>query len=113
MQVGTIGGATSLHDGAQAAMELLDADSADELAGIMAAVGLAQNYAGLRALVSEGIQTGHMRLHAKNLAVQVGAPEDLVDEIASRMVAEDAIRQDRAEELRAEFTENDRGSGDE
>jgi hydroxymethylglutaryl-CoA reductase len=113
MQVGTIGGATSLHAGAQAAMELLDVDSADELAGIMAAVGLAQNYAGLRALVSEGVQTGHMRLHAKNLAVQAGAPEDLVDEIASRMVAEDAIRQDRAEELLAKLTENGRGSGGE
>lgn len=111
MQVGTIGGATSLHDSAQAAMELLDVDSTDELAGIMAAVGLAQNYAGLRALVSEGIQTGHMRLHAKNLAVQAGAPDDLVDEVAGRMVAEDAIRQDRAEELLVELTENQRGSG--
>lgn len=107
MQVGTVGGATALHDGAAAAMKLLDVDSADELAGIMAAVGLAQNYAGLRALVSEGIQTGHMRLHAKNLAVQAGAPEELVDEIADRMVVEDAIRQDRAEELLAELAEED------
>jgi hydroxymethylglutaryl-CoA reductase len=103
MQVGTVGGATALHDGAGAAMEILDMDSADELAAMMASVGLAQNYAGLRALVSEGIQTGHMRLHAKNLAVQAGAPEELVDEIADRMVVEDAIRQDRAEELCAEL----------
>jgi len=107
MQVGTIGGATALHDGAGAAMELLDVESAEELAGVVAAVGLAQNYAGLRALVSEGIQTGHMRLHAKNLAVQAGAPEQLVDEIADRMVVEDAIRQDRAEELLDELAGDD------
>jgi hydroxymethylglutaryl-CoA reductase len=107
MQVGTIGGATALHDGAGAAMELLDVESAEELAGVVAAVGLAQNYAGLRALVSEGIQTGHMRLHAKNLAVQAGAPEELVDEIADRMVVEDAIRQDRAEELLDELAGDD------
>jgi hydroxymethylglutaryl-CoA reductase len=107
MQVGTIGGATALHDGAGAAMELLDVESAEELAGVVAAVGLAQNYAGLRALVSEGIQTGHMRLHAKNLAVQAGAPEQLVDEIADRMVVEDAIRQDCAEELLDELAGDD------
>jgi len=99
IQVGTVGGATQLQPTAQAAMEILDVESADELAGVFAAVGLAQNYAGLRALVSEGIQTGHMNLHAKNIAIQAGASGDLVDEVAERMVAEDAIRQDRAEEL--------------
>lgn len=99
MQVGTIGGATKLHPTAQASMELLDVDSADELAGVMAAVGLAQNYAGLRALVSEGIQAGHMSLHAKNIAIQAGVPEDLVDEVAAQMVAEEEVRQDRAEAL--------------
>ena len=103
MQVGTIGGATTLHPTAQAAMELLDVDSADELAGVMAAVGLAQNYAGLRALVSEGIQSGHMSLHAKNIAIQAGVPEDLVEEVAARMVAEEAIRQDRAETIADEI----------
>ncbi|SFK67409.1 3-hydroxy-3-methylglutaryl-coenzyme A reductase [Halogranum rubrum] len=103
MQVGTIGGATSLHPTAQASMELLDVNSADELAGVMAAVGLAQNYAGLRALVSEGIQAGHMSLHAKNIAIQAGVPEDLVEEVAAQMVAEEAIRQDRAEAIANEL----------
>jgi hydroxymethylglutaryl-CoA reductase len=99
IQVGTVGGATQLQPAAQAAMDILDVESADELAGVFAAVGLAQNYAGLRALVSEGIQTGHMNLHAKNIAIQAGASGDLVDAVAEQMVAEDAIRQDRAEEL--------------
>lgn len=99
IQVGTVGGATRLHPVAQAAMDILDVDSADELAGVFAAVGLAQNLGGLRALVSEGIQTGHMSLHAKNIATQAGAPEEIVDEVAARMVEEDAVRQDRAEAL--------------
>lgn len=99
MQVGTIGGATQLQPVAEAALEILDVDSANDLAGVFAAVGLAQNLGGLRALVSEGIQSGHMSLHAKNIAIQANAPEHLVDEIAARMVAEEAIRQDRAEEL--------------
>jgi len=105
IQAGTVGGATQLQPVAQAAMELLDVGSAEEFAGVLAAVGLAQNLAGLRALVSEGIQTGHMNLHAKNIAVQAGAPPELVDDIAARMVSEDAIRQDRAEELIAELSE--------
>ena len=105
IQIGTVGGATQLQPVAKAAMEILDVDSADDLAGVLAAVGLAQNLAALRALVSEGIQSGHMSLHAKNIAVQAGAPADLVDDIAARMVAEDAIRQDRAEELIEELAE--------
>jgi hydroxymethylglutaryl-CoA reductase len=105
IQVGTVGGATQLQPAAQAAMEILDVESADELAGIFAAVGLAQNLAALRALVSEGIQQGHMSLHAKNIAIQAGAPGDLVDEVAARMVEEDAVRQDRAEQLIEELSE--------
>jgi hydroxymethylglutaryl-CoA reductase len=105
IQIGTVGGATQLQPVAKAAMEILDVDSADDLAGVLAAVGLAQNLAALRALVGEGIQSGHMSLHAKNIAVQAGAPADLVDDIAARMVAEDAIRQDRAEELIEELSE--------
>jgi hydroxymethylglutaryl-CoA reductase len=99
MQVGTVGGATKLHPVAQVAMEILDVDGAEELAGVFAAVGLAQNLGGLRALVSEGIQAGHMSLHAKNIATQAGAPKELVDEIAAQLVAEEAVRQDRAREL--------------
>lgn len=99
MQVGTIGGATQLQPVAEAALEILDVDSANDLAGVFAAVGLAQNLGGLRALVSEGIQSGHMSLHAKNIAIQADAPDHLVDDIVAQMVDEDAIRQDRAEEL--------------
>ena len=105
IQVGTVGGATQLQPVAGAAMEILDVESADELAGVFAAVGLAQNLAALRALTSEGIQQGHMSLHAKNIAIQAGAPEELVDQIAEIMVEEDAIRQDRAEELLDELTD--------
>jgi len=105
IQVGTVGGATQLNPVAQGAMEILDVDSADEMAGVLAAVGLAQNLAALRALVSEGIQQGHMSLHAKNIAIQAGASGDLVDEVAERMVAEDAVRQDRAEELIEELSD--------
>ncbi|WP_251331075.1 hydroxymethylglutaryl-CoA reductase, degradative [Haloplanus pelagicus] len=105
IQIGTVGGATQLQPVAGAAMEILDVDSADEFAGVLAAVGLAQNLAGLRALVSEGIQHGHMSLHAKNIAIQAGAPSDLVDEVAERLVEEDAIREDRAAELVDELSE--------
>lgn len=104
IQVGTVGGATQLQPAAQAAMDILAVDSADELAGVLAAVGLAQNYAGLRALVSEGIQTGHMTLHAKNIAIQAGASGELIDKIAEQLVEEDAIRQDRAEELLEQYS---------
>jgi len=67
MAVGTVGGMTRLHPTARAAMKILDVQSAHELAGVIAAVGLAQNFAALRALASEGIQKGHMRLHARRL----------------------------------------------
>jgi hydroxymethylglutaryl-CoA reductase len=105
IQIGTVGGATQLQPVAGAAMDILDVDSADEFAGILAAVGLAQNLAGLRALVSEGIQHGHMSLHAKNIAIQAGAPSHLVDAVAERMVEEDAIREDRAVDLVDELAE--------
>ncbi|WP_435346084.1 hydroxymethylglutaryl-CoA reductase, degradative [Haloarchaeobius sp. HRN-SO-5] len=105
MQVGTVGGTTSSHPTASAAMEVLDVESADDLAGVFAAVGLAENLASLRALVSEGIQTGHMKLHAKNVAAQAGAPDDLVDEVAARLVAEEDVRAGRARDLVEELTE--------
>ncbi|WP_276256446.1 hydroxymethylglutaryl-CoA reductase, degradative [Halomontanus rarus] len=99
VQTGVVGGATRAHPTAHAAMELLDVDTADELAGVFASVGLAENVASMRALADEGIQTGHMKLHAKNVAAEAGAPEDLVAEIAARMVAEDDVRASRAREL--------------
>ncbi|MDZ7849942.1 MAG: hydroxymethylglutaryl-CoA reductase, degradative [Halodesulfurarchaeum sp.] len=103
VQIGTVGGATGLQPVAQAAMEILDVDSAPEMAGVLASVGLAQNLAALRALVSEGIQQGHMRLHAQNLAIQAGAEGDQIDRVAERMIEEDAIGQAEAEAILAEL----------
>jgi hydroxymethylglutaryl-CoA reductase len=97
--IGLVGGATRVHPVAKTAVKILGVKSADELSRIIAAVGLCQNFAALRALSSEGIQRGHMSLHAKNVAVQAGASCDLVDIIAARMAAERRISVDRAAEL--------------
>jgi hydroxymethylglutaryl-CoA reductase len=97
--VGLVGGATRVHPVAKTAVKILGVKSADELSRIIASVGLAQNFAALRALASEGIQRGHMSLHAKNVAVQAGAKCDLVEIIAARMAAERRISVDRATEL--------------
>jgi hydroxymethylglutaryl-CoA reductase len=103
--VGLVGGATRVHPVAKTAVKILGVKSADELSRIIAAVGLCQNFAALRALASEGIQRGHMSLHAKNVAVQAGAKCDLIDIIAARMAAERRISVDRAVELMAELDE--------
>lgn len=105
IQAGVVGGATRIHPTAEAAMEILDVQSADELAGVYAAVGLAENLASLRALATEGIQSGHMKLHAKNVALEAGAPDEHVDEIATTMVAEEDVRQGRARELIEDMVE--------
>ncbi|MGD0950797.1 MAG: hydroxymethylglutaryl-CoA reductase, degradative [Methanotrichaceae archaeon] len=97
--VGLVGGATRVHPVAKTAVKILGVKSADELSRIIASVGLAQNFAALRALASEGIQRGHMSLHAKNVAVQAGARCDLVEIVAARMAAERRISVDRAAEL--------------
>ena len=102
MQVGTVGGAAGVHPAAGAAMDILGVETSEEFAGVAAALGLAENIASLRALVTEGIQSGHMKLHAKNVAREAGAPEGRVDEIAAQMVAEEDVRQGRAQELLAE-----------
>jgi hydroxymethylglutaryl-CoA reductase len=73
------------------------------LAEVMVSVGLAQNFAALRALANEGIQKGHMALHARNVAVTAGAQPDEVDRVAARLVQEHAIRQDRAREVLEEL----------
>ena len=101
--VGLVGGATRVHPVAKAAVKILGVKSADELSRIIASVGLCQNFAALRALASEGIQRGHMSLHAKNVAVQAGAKCDLIEIIAARMAAERRISVDRAVELMAEL----------
>jgi hydroxymethylglutaryl-CoA reductase len=103
--VGLIGGATAVHPTAKANVKLLGVTTARELGGVLAAVGLAQNFGALRALATEGIQRGHMELHARNLATSAGARPDEVDRVVAQLIAEKAIRFDRAkailEELRA------------
>jgi len=99
LQVGVVGGATKVHPIARIALKILGVKTAKELAEIMAAVGLAQNLAALRALVTEGIQKGHMKLHAKNLAIMAGATGELIDIVAEQMIREGRIRFDYAKEL--------------
>ena len=91
MSVGVVGGVVNIHPVARACMRILGAGSAGELACIMASAGLAQNYAAMRALATDGIQKGHMRLHARNLAVAAGAGPDEVDRVVRRMVSEGAV----------------------
>ena len=97
--VGTVGGATRVHPAARVALKILDVRSARELAEIMVAVGLAQNLAAIRALATTGIQAGHMRLHARQMAVAAGASGELVGRVVEAMIAEGAIRLDRAQAL--------------
>lgn len=99
MAVGLVGGATKTHPVAKAAVKILQVKSASELAQILACVGLAQNFAALRALSTEGIQRGHMELHARNIAVLAGATGKQVDEVAQKMIADHNIRVERAKEL--------------
>jgi hydroxymethylglutaryl-CoA reductase len=99
MAVGIVGGATRVHPAAQAAIKLLAVKTASELGGVIASVGLAQNLAALRALATEGIQRGHMSLHARQVAIAAGATGDLIETIALQMVTEKKVRIDRAEEI--------------
>lgn len=99
MAVGIVGGATKVHPAAQAAVKLMGMKTANELAEIIVSVGLAQNMAALRALATEGIQRGHMSLHARQVAIAAGASGDLVEKVAAQMVAEKIVRIDRAEEI--------------
>ena len=99
MAVGLIGGAVRTHPIAKIALKILGVKTANEFAEVLAAVGLAQNLGALRALAHEGIQHGHMSLHARNIAVAAGATGELVDLVAEKMVEERKIRMDRAKEL--------------
>src|SRR5436309_4455047 len=97
--VGIIGGVTAVHPMAKICLKVLGVKTARELGEVMASVGLAQNMAALRALAAEGIQKGHMSLHARNIAAMAGAQGDLIELVAEQMVAERKIRLDRAREL--------------
>jgi hydroxymethylglutaryl-CoA reductase len=99
MAVGVVGGATKVHPAARAALRLLGVESARELAQVIVAAGLAQNLAALRALATEGIQRGHMALHARQVAMAAGATGGLVARVAERLVQEGTVRLDRAEVL--------------
>lgn len=103
LAVGLVGGATRAHPTAQAAVRLLGVETARELASIVAAVGLAQNLAACRALAAEGIQRGHMTLHARTIAASAGAEVDEIGEVAARIVAERRIRVEFAREVLAEL----------
>jgi len=103
MAVGLIGGATKVHPTAKVAIKILGVKTANELGEVMAAVGLAQNLGALRALSHEGIQRGHMSLHARNVAITAGAAGPLIDVIVERMVSEHKVRMDRAKELLEEY----------
>ena len=103
MAVGTVGGATAVHPIAKLAVKILGISGASELAGVMAAVGLAQNFAAMRALATEGIQKGHMALHARNVAITAGATPEEAELVAQRLVEEKMVRADRAAEVLKEL----------
>jgi hydroxymethylglutaryl-CoA reductase len=105
MAVGIIGGATKVHPVAKITLKILGVKTARELGEVLAAVGLAQNLAALRALAHEGIQRGHMSLHARNVAIMAGASGDLIELIVEKMVEERKIRLDRAKELIKQYEE--------
>lgn len=97
MAVGLIGGATKLHPMARSALKILNVASASELARIIAAIGLAQNFSAMKALATTGIQKGHMSLHSHNIAMMAGAVGDEVDQLAKILVAKSGVRLDIAE----------------
>lgn len=99
MAVGIVGGATKVNPAARAALKLMGVQSASELAEIIVSVGLAQNLAALRALATEGIQRGHMSLHARQVAMAAGAEGEQITRLAQQLVSENVVRIDRAEEI--------------
>jgi hydroxymethylglutaryl-CoA reductase len=103
--VGIVGGATRVHPVAKVALKLMGVNSAGELAEIIASVGLAQNLAALRALATEGIQRGHMGLHARQVAIAAGAQGEAIELLAAKLVAESTIRVDRAKEILNEWNQ--------
>lgn len=99
MAVGTVGGALHVHRGARLCLDLLAVDSATELAGVVAATGLASNLAALRALATDGIQRGHMSLHARVVARAAGASGDLIEQVAAEIAALGDVKPERARQI--------------
>ena len=110
MAVGIVGGATKVHPTAGVALKLMGVETASQLGEIIVSVGLAQNLAALRALATEGIQRGHMNLHARQVAIAAGAEGDIIERLAEQLATENSVRVDRAEEILKEWRNN--GSGD-
>lgn len=105
LAVGTVGGVVSIHPMTKLAIKILGVKKAKELAAVLAAVGLAQNFAAMKALVSEGIQAGHMRLHARNIAVLAGARGNIIKIVAQMIADEKNVNIHRAKEIIALMTE--------
>ncbi len=99
LSIGVLGGAINMNPTYKAVLKILGVSNVEEFACVVAAVGLAQNVAALRALVSEGIQSGHMTLHARNIAINAGAKGDKIEEIAQQMIEEEKISFDRAKDI--------------
>jgi hydroxymethylglutaryl-CoA reductase len=99
LAVGIIGGITNIHPLVKTCLKILDITSSQELAMIIAAAGLAQNFSAIRALSDEGIQKGHMKLHSKNIAKIAGALNDQIEEISQQMINEENISVSRAKEI--------------
>ena len=96
---GLVGGGTKILPAAKVGVKILGVQTAAELAQVIAAVGLAQNFAAMRALATDGIQKGHMKLHARNIATVAGATGEMLDKVVAAMVAEKNISVERAKEL--------------
>jgi hydroxymethylglutaryl-CoA reductase len=105
LAVGTVGGATQVHPAAKASLRLMGVKKATQLAEVIVSVGLAQNLAALRALATEGIQRGHMSLHARQVAAAAGAVGAQIDRLAERLVADKTIRIDYARQVLEEWSE--------
>ncbi len=103
LAVGIVGGATRVHPAAKVALKILGVSDAKQLAEVIAAVGLAQNLAAIKALATEGIQRGHMSLHARQFATAAGASGDMIGRVVEKMITENNIRLERAKELVAEM----------
>ncbi|KKN30868.1 hypothetical protein LCGC14_0829650 [marine sediment metagenome] len=99
LALGIIGGMTKIHPMARLALKILNLKSSSELSQVCAALGLAQNVAALRALAAEGIQKGHMALHSRNIAKVAGVPDDLIEKVSKKMIADKKIRVDYAKEI--------------
>ncbi len=104
LAVGIIGGATRVHPTAKMSLAMMGIETAERLAAVMAAVGLIQNFSAMKALATEGIQRGHMALHARNVAIAAGATGNQIDATASAMIESGMVRQDEAERLLGEMS---------